>query len=373
VKRKGKRKNGETGKDEGGSKKTPGLGTSVPSGPPPENPTTTARRHLPPSPIPPPLSSHPLSILFLGDATRPEFQESRACLNAWGAVADFADPDAATTALAENRVSPDVVVIAQSFPGQVSHQVVDRLRRLAPLARVLGLMGSWCEGEMRSGSPWPAAPRTYWHQWPTRCSRQLRRLATGRSCSWALPPTATEEERLLADAELGEAQLGGTAGLSSSVRGNAEQAGGIEITAGQASSATLRRTVFSDSGADIPVCQGDLVVIHSPSREMAEWLSTACRERGLAAVWQRDPTFARVERASAGIFDSTGLNDDQCSALRRFAAALRPAPIVALLSFPRIEDHQRAVSAGASTVLSKPVTLEDLLAALPSAATCHSN
>ena len=122
-------------------------------------------------------------------------------------------------------------------------------------------------------------------------------------------------------------------------------------------------------GADISVCQGDLVVIHSRSREMAEWLSAACREHGTAAVWQRDSTFARVEGASAGIFDSAGPNDDQCNSLRRFATALRPAPIVALLSFPRIEDHRRALSAGASTVLSKPATLEDLLAALPSAAT----
>jgi CheY-like chemotaxis protein len=318
VKEKGEEgKKGGRGKGERGRRKGSGLDTSVPSASRAKNTATP-----------------PLSILFLGDALRPEFQESRVCLNAWGAVAEFIDPDIAAAALAENRVSPDLVVVAQSFPGQFSHQMIDRLRRLTPLARVLGLMGSWCEGEMRSGSPWPATLRTYWHQWPTRCNRQLRRLATGRSCSWALPPTATEEERLLADA-------------SSRRPGIADS-----------------RADLTDSGADIPVCPGGPVVIHSPSREMADWLSAACRDRGLSALWQRDSALARVEGASAGIFDAADPCDDQCDSLRRFAAALRPAPIVALLSFPRIEDHQRAMSAGASVVLSKPVAADDLLACI---------
>ena len=228
------------------------------------------------------------------------------------------------------------MVVAQAFPGEFSNQAIDRLRRLAPLARVLGLMGSWCEGEMRSGSPWPATVRTYWHQWPARCNRQLRRLTMGESCSWALPATATEEERLLADAS-------------------------------------------QHSGADIPVCPSEsiggrqeclphrcqgLVAICSQSREMADWLSAACRSRGFVTLWQRDSAFARVEGATAGIFDAGDFSDDECESLQRFVSALRPAPVVALLSFPRIEDHRRALSAGASAVLSKPLMVEDLLESL---------
>jgi CheY-like chemotaxis protein len=38
-----------------------------------------------------------------------------------------------------------------------------------------------------------------------------------------------------------------------------------------------------------------------------------------------------------------------------------PAPIVALLNFPRVEDRDRALAAGAAAVLSKPVLVEDLL------------
>jgi len=275
-----------------------------------------------------------LSILFVGDADRSEFRQARACLDRWGAVQGFADADLAAAALAADRLSPDVMVVAQAFPGQFSHQAIDRLRRLAPLARVLGLMGSWCEGEMRSGSPWPATVRTYWHQWPARCDRQFRRLAMGQSCSWALPLTATEEERLMVDA------------------------------------AECLPEEGPHPCAHFAPSSGTLVAIRSHSHEMADWLSAACRSRGLVTIRQRDSAFARVEGATAGVFDGTDLCDDECDALRRFVVAVRPAPVIALLSFPRIEDHDRALSAGASIVLSKPLLMADLLGEIEGRIVC---
>jgi CheY-like chemotaxis protein len=274
-----------------------------------------------------------LSVIVLGDVRRAEFRESRASLDRWGTVVDFVDVNSAAAALAEGRLSPDLIVMAQAFPGQYPHEAIDRLRRLAPLARVLGLMGSWCEGEMRSGSPWPATVRTYWHQWPARGGQQLRRLAMGQSCSWALPLTATDEERLLVDA-----------------------------SAPPCSPKQCRER--NSISAQLVPSSGTHVAIYSRSREMADWLSAACRGRGLATIWQRDPAFARVEGARAAIFDGTDLCGDECEAMRRFANALRPAPVIALLSFPRIEDHRRALSAGASAVLSKPLLVEDLLEAV---------
>ena len=155
---------------------------------------------------------------------------------------------------------PDAIVVAQSFPGQFSEQAIERLRQLAPVARVLGLMGSWCEGEMRSGTPWPATARTYWHQWPARCARELARLAQGRSCAWALPPTASEEERLLAD---------------------------------------------EDFRSPPHPLDRNLAVIHSASFEMWDWLAAACRSRRFAAVWQPAAPGVQVRGAGLGIFDAT--------------------------------------------------------------------
>jgi CheY-like chemotaxis protein len=275
----------------------------------------------------------PLSILLLGDAGRPEFRDVRACLGKWGIVVEFAGADSAVSAVAEDRILPDVMVVAQAFPGQFSHEAIDRLRRSAPLAQVVGLLGSWCEGETRSGLPWPAAARVYWHQWPARCDRQLRRLATGRSCSWALPLTATEEERLLADA-----------------------------TESLCATAWNKQCRFgSTRSAPLVPSSGTLVAIHSSSHEMAAWLSAACRRRGFVTIWQCNAAFDVIEGASAGVFDGTDLGDEEYDRLCRFVRALRPAPVVALLSFPRIADHRRALAAGASAVLSKPLKIEDLL------------
>ncbi len=97
-----------------------------------------------------------LSILLLCPAERAEFADARAAIAASGGVRELTDLDSAAAALRAGEVGPDVIVVAQAFPGQFSHEAIDRLRRLAPLARVVGLMGSWCEGEMRTGSPWPA-------------------------------------------------------------------------------------------------------------------------------------------------------------------------------------------------------------------------
>ena len=258
-----------------------------------------------------------LSILLLGDTARTEFDEARSVLDRWGTVQGFDAVDTASASIVAAEVVPDLIVVAQAFPGQFSHQAIDRLRRLAPLARLVGLMGSWCEGELRSGAPWPAVVRCYCHQWTDRCNRQLARLTVGTCCSWALPPTATEEERLLVDSP-----------------------------------------ALSNRKESPP--QRGLVLIHAPKREMSEWLSAACRSRGYATVWQRSSAALRAEGATAAIFDGAYVGPEDFDQLQRLATTLHPAPVIALLAFPRVEDKKRALSAGAAAVVSKPVAVDDL-------------
>ena len=138
-----------------------------------------------------------ISILLLGETDRPEFCDFRSTLESLGRVSRISEVERAIEVLETGEITPDVIVIAQAFPRQFSHQDIDRLRRLAPLSRILGLLGSWCEGETRSGQPLPAAIRIYWHQWHARAERELRRLIQSQCPSWGLPVTATEEERLL--------------------------------------------------------------------------------------------------------------------------------------------------------------------------------
>jgi len=253
-----------------------------------------------------------ISILLVGDTERREFGEARAALEPLGRVSHAADTSSAIAELAADRVNPDVIVLAQAYPGQFSARAIDRLRRLAPLTRVLGLLGSWCEGEMRTGQPWPATIRIYWHQWLPQCQRELDALGKGYCPAWGLPMTATDEERLLRPA--------------------------VELLVGE-------------SG---------LVAIHSQWYEMYCWLSEACRRRGYSTIWLRPGGTIRLEGARAAIFDGTDCGRAEVDRLEQMAAALAPAPVVALLDFPRIEDHDRAIAAGAGAVMSKPLLLDDL-------------
>lgn len=253
-----------------------------------------------------------ISILLVGDTDRPEFIQARATLKGLGRVVGAADAQAAAAALAEAEHTPDLIVLAQAFPGQFSHNAVNRLRRLAPLARVIGLLGSWCEGETRTGQPWPATIRLYWHQWSPRAEREIAQLRDGACSTWALPVTVSEEERLLRSADQ---PLAPREGL-------------------------------------IAICTADF--------EMQDWLSSACKQRGYSAVWLRPEQPRRVEGAAAAIFDCHQCRGEELRSLGQLAATLGPVPIIALLSFPRTDDRDRALEGGASAVLSKPLLVDDL-------------
>jgi len=269
--------------------------------------------------------------LVVGNTGRREFREACAAMRAQRPVIEAPGIDAACAILAGGEDVFDVIVVAEDRPGQYSEETIDRLRRLAPLARVVGLLGSWCEGESRTGRPWPASIRVYWHQWLPRFGRESARLDAGILGSWSLPVTAGEDERMLALAD-----------------------------------------------EPFPKRAGR-IAIYSPEFAMQDWLGAACRRAGYSTVEKGDksnfcegPTGSprRIglipfssphagESAAAGIFDA-GDGDAEYQTLRQLAADLRPAPVIALLGFPRVEDRDRAVAAGAAAVLSKPLLLEDL-------------
>jgi CheY-like chemotaxis protein len=249
-----------------------------------------------------------LRLLFIGDRNRAEFRQAVADLEAWGHVDSFAGAEWAAVALAAGETTADLIVLAQAYPGQFSAAEVDRLRQAAPLARLVVLLGVWCEGEMRTGRPHPAVIRIYGHQWPARCRQELDRLRDGGGSTWALPVTATEEERLLAIAD-----------------------------------------------SPLPVGQG-LVAIFTHRPQMGAWLADACRSCGYATAALRPPHAARVQGATAVIYDG----HDFAGELRPLARGLAPARVIALLDFPRSEDRARAAACGAAAVLAKPLHVDDL-------------
>jgi DNA-binding NarL/FixJ family response regulator len=249
----------------------------------------------------------------VGDLRRREFREARAAMDACGLVVEAADVTAACAVVAGGEYAFDLIVLAATYPGQFSAEAVERLRRLAPLSRVVGLLGTWCEGEMRSGHPHAGAIRVYWHQWIPRLGRESGRWDDGVRCSWGLPVTAGEEERVLALAE----------------------------------------EPFPRRSGLIAVCSDEFA--------MQDWLCAACRRAGYAATWLRLEDTPPVEKSVAAIFDASDQPHEQYEHLRRFAAGMHPAPVVALLGFPRVEDRAWALAAGAASVLAKPLFVQDLL------------
>jgi DNA-binding NarL/FixJ family response regulator len=252
------------------------------------------------------------TVLLIGSTDRHELAEAGKVLQSLAKVIPAPDCDAAASVLADEQLAVDLIVVAQAYPGQFPAEAMERLARLAPLARVVAMLGSWCEGETRSGRPWPGAVRVCWHQWPPRCYQELSRFHQGLCSSWGLPPTAAEEERFLALAD-----------------------------------------------GPLPRCQG-LIAIHSQSFDAQDWLSKACRRAGYSTLWLRPGEVPHVDGAQAAIFDAIDCRGEELDELRRLIATLQPAPTIVLMSFPRVEDRDRALAAGASALLSKPVLLEDL-------------
>ena len=252
-----------------------------------------------------------LVILCMGRTNRSEFRDVLPALNGWGSVLTAPTARAARTRLVREWPTPDLIVFAQSYPGEFTDEQVDGLRRYAPLARLIALLGTWCEGEMRSGTPWSGAVRVYWHQWSPHCQQEIECLVTGRESSWSLPPTACEEERCLAIA----------------ARECREGVGVVDIVTEQ--------------------------------YDVYDLFSAACRMRGFTPRWRRESDEPRDDVPDVVLFDASGETTVELAKLRRLQVA-KGSTLIVLADFPRIADCSRYARAGATAVLSRPFFWHDL-------------
>lgn len=261
-----------------------------------------------------------ISAIFIGDPDRAEFGGAAALLREKVKtilVADCAEANAMFHDR-DDGFSPDLIVLAQSRPGQYAPDDVARLREEAPLARIVGLLGPMCEGEMRTGTPLPGVIRVYWHQWPERCEYELEHLAQGRGSSWSLPLTAGEEER-------------------------------IKILARN----------------PLPSCSG-LVAIDA-DRQTAGALLEFFGATGCSAVWLAGIDRDKIQGVSAILWDGSARLDEAPRRIATLARQFPKVPIIALLDFPRPADVRAVRRAGAVAVVSKPYLVDELVRVLKKA------
>lgn len=208
---------------------------------------------------------------------------------------------------------PDVMIVAQSRPGQISPQQVERLHAASPLSRLVALAGSWCEGELRSGRPATGVIRILWHQWQPRLIPLLQPGTASVPDVWSLPRTASLDEQLA-----------------------------------------------STVGPGWPRREG-LIAIHADARETFLALSDACHQGGYATVWYPTEQAVAASGVVAALADAVSCDEWGTRFLRHVFQRHRPAPVIALLDFVRRQDHEKARAEGISAILAKPFLVSDLL------------
>lgn len=249
-------------------------------------------------------------VLFVGDAAHHEFREPVAWLREYCELSISSDVGAAVAHIAGNIDPPEVIVVAASRPGLFSQHDVASLLRRVPLARLIGLMGGWCEGELRTGQPWRGVTRVYWHAFVPRMAEELTSITTrGRS---AMPRTFSESELCGISVVLPEVRPRG------------------------------------------------LVVIRAATLESYEAIADACHPIGHSTVWEspRQPAF--VTGAVGAIWDVASSIECDAAELGLFVKQMQPAPVIAIIGFPRASDREFAFECGAASVVSKPYLLQEL-------------
>jgi hypothetical protein len=259
------------------------------------------------------------TVWLIGDADHLDFRASIELLHTTAIVSRFAAVAQTANELIEPKGIPDVIVLPASRPGMICAGDVERLRSRAPLVGMIALLGSWCEGETRTGRPLPGVPRCFWYDFPNWWRRQLRLLAAGRCPDWGQPATADTND------------------------------------------------CAAKKSRQIEKASGGLILLQTTCWETGDALADVLRTAGYATAWiSANGRGASVRGTTAGIWEGRQLDAPDINQLSKFCQRLTKdkAPVIALADFPRRERCEVAIRAGAAAVLGKPWLNVDLLATL---------
>ena len=247
--------------------------------------------------------AQPPLVQILGDIDHADFRDACELLQGTAQIADT------------STSSAEVIIIAQSRPGLLPHSQIDKLRRTSPLAGIIALAGTWCEGEPRTGRPWSGVDRLYWYEFAAWWRRQLAARAAGRCPEWSQPA-----------------------------------AGGLRI---------------SDCGLQVADTKPKgLAQVCAQNRETSAALADVLHCAGYATFQQRmDVRRTTQFGATIGIWEGGQFGDRETESLNAFCESLGAdrAPVIAILDFPRRDRVDVALQCGASAVLGKPWLNADLL------------
>jgi hypothetical protein len=259
-----------------------------------------------------------VSALVIGDAADAHFRACTAWLDA-NLNSVFAG-DVRHSIEAHDAFCPMLVVLLQSRPGQFVESELAVLRSRWPLARIVGIYGSWSEGEPRNGPAASGVYRIAWHAAIARLSESLERAPQSRSASrpghlFDLPATATADERLLAHAR---------------------------------AMSSARRTI----------------AVAAVRASYADPLVEALAAAGNAAFYWPLDGRATARGIDAVVWDAFGCEHDLEQFRKLLPGGASETPVVATLDFPRPQDVARLAELGVMNLLGKPLLVTDVLGCL---------
>lgn len=261
-----------------------------------------------------------LRVLMVGDSRAREFCGSLEFLRASAEVTSAKDLAEAVSLTTRGEFAPDLIVLAQGFPRQFRAGLVEQLRGSLPTAHFVALLGSWCEGEERTGEPLPGVQRIYWHRFAGWWAAQQRVLAAGRCPDWGQPVTAAEDDRQMA--------------------------------------ASRRETALPQ----VRKTPQSTIAVAASQCEMTDLLCETCRQWGYAAVGLNPREQLPMAQVAAVIWDCRDAED--LAELLRLKRHFGEVPVVAVTNFPRWQHRQQLADAGVAALLSKPLRIDELQAVL---------
>ena len=249
------------------------------------------------------------SALVIGNATDPEFSQVVQRLQNRLAIEVTPSCQAALEAAAAWKNDPVCIVLLQKRPSQFAEADIQVIQRRFPLARIIAVLSSWCEGELRTGAPLPGIERISAIDLTARCIR------SSDSTFWfetQLPPTASADEVWLARSQ-----------------------------------------------QPLPALHG-LALVVSADPVLGEGLLEPLATTGLGVVVLPPDAIPTTSTAKVIVYNTAAdleRRQQELTAWRNLGA-----PVIALLDGPRPHEVTELEAMGVKGVLGKPFALQDLLA-----------
>ena len=213
----------------------------------------------------------------------------------------------------------DLIAIAQSRQGQFDQALIDAVKAFAGVTPVVMMLGSWCEGELRSDTPVEGVTRVFWHQWKGRFRSFISHLADNGVTQWHGPGTKTDVDHI------------------------------------------ATANAFDSAASPEHFCVG----VSAWNVEAYDSLSAAMQSFGWKTRWVERTSESSLEGAINAIcIDANSLDENLERRISWLKEQAFDVPIVLSLNFPRNNEVLKLLRMGVSHIVSKPFELNDLRVAI---------